>query len=211
MTVASGMLTLENYLPWAKRELRETSDHKVMFQQLIDSEQIRQNFWSLPHIARIRVITQITFGTSAMDAGAIIQLRMQLNDAKIVLPNHNRATGSIDWVTEPSDSIIFSLRSHSEPELKSIFEREVSKFKEFQEAIEVLHYGVGVDDVTFVAYLLKVLYGDDRVIEVMRAWQSNPIQHSIYEFIQLAHSWSDDVKVYPIEWSLNLFETHYES
>lgn len=55
------------------------------------------------------------------------------------------------------------------------------------------------------AYILSMLYGHERVTEVMSGWVDNTVSRDLNHFIELVENW-DELKQYPIEWAVSTFD-----
>lgn len=85
------------------------------------------------------------------------------------------------------------------------FEEVVAKFSSAQSGVEDNPFYQRDPITDTVPYLLALIHGQDRVVDVMKAWSINGIPHPLDQFYDLVENW-EKVKTYPVEWALYMIQ-----
>lgn len=81
----------------------------------------------------------------------------------------------------------------------------IEKFGDFQFESEIPEPFMFLEMSITSAHLLSMLYGHERVSEVITAWIDNTVSRDLNHFVEVVEKWNV-LKSYPIDWTLSTFD-----
>lgn len=189
-----NVLTHKKWVEWTKEytglaDSAETWMGSRMasdFTTLSQSDLILENFlqWSKNFQELVDDLLSLEMSDKEMET--YIRLLLKLDDYD----------KSENFADTPKDEVSQKIKRYKGP-VSEEFEITLKEFCNFQRNTTVNINGF---------YILVILYGESRVIEVSKQWIKNATSTELSDFVSIVEQW-DHIKEHPIDWSLNLLES----
>lgn len=162
------------------------------FSKISMSEFLKDNFLSMSESTKRTIANQLLYGTSPLAVGAVFELR---NDLQKSYP-------AIDWLNSTAEELIVFVHRET-----GGFSREFTElyksFIEFQGTYAKNTVRPFTKFNFLVPLMYHLLYGEETVCKILKAWMDNTVTAYLHEFIEYANRWSE-FEDYPVDWALTI-------
>lgn len=186
----SSYLTQEQYRDWVDTNPpNKRSALYLEWRKINKSDHLKQNFLKWPEEQRQQSIKFLTL------LAPVETLEMYYQDLSRLVDKHP----NIDWFSLTDLKLAHALMEVT-GSLSRDFLDEADMLMTFQEKDKSSLAIFGT-----YPLILRVLYGEKVMIEVIRKWRKNTVTTKLHFLGKIARNW-DDLKDYPTDWSINLVE-----